>query len=127
MIEFINFFSSPNGAAIAWVFTVIGGFYGFVQKKQATEIKVKYETLDASNNELKIQTTKIKLECESLNASNNELQIRNENLTVTNSTLEQKIIQVENNDIHDNYQEVTQTGEKNVNQGVVKGDVTIEL
>jgi len=106
MTEFINFLSSPNGAAIAWVFTVIGGLYGLVKKKQATEIKIKFKTL---------------------NASNNELQIRNENLTVTNATLEQKIIQVENNDIHDNYQEVTQTGEKNVNQGVVKGDVTIEL
>ncbi|WP_298939802.1 hypothetical protein [uncultured Psychromonas sp.] len=127
MTEFTNFFSSPNGVAIAWVFTVIGGFYGLIQKKQANAIKVKYEILDASNNELKIQTTKIKLECESLNASNNKLQIRNENLTVTNTTLEQKIIQAENNDIHDNYQEVTQTGKNNVNQGVVKGDVSIEL
>jgi hypothetical protein len=127
MTEFLNVFGSPIAVAIAWICTVGSTFYAFSQRSQATAIKVKYESLDASNNELQIQTTKIKLECESLNTSNNELKIRNENLTVTNTTLEQKIIKSENNDIHDNYQEVNQTGKTNINQGVVKGDVTVEL
>ncbi len=99
----LSFFSSAEGIAIAWLCTVIGFGYAFLQKKEV------YKTKQILN---------------SMNISFSELRIKNENLKIENNNLVQKI---ETNDIHDNYQDVKQVGKNNVNQGVVKGDVNIEL
>ncbi|MBQ5158826.1 hypothetical protein FDK30_24990 [Citrobacter freundii] len=50
------------------------------------------------------------------------LEISNNDLKIQNTILQQKIINIEKNDIHDNYQEVHQHGQNNFNQGVIKGD-----
>lgn len=99
----LSFFSSAEGVAIAWICTVVGFGYAFFQKNQV------YKTKQILN---------------SLNISYNELKVKNQNLKIENNNLIQKI---ESNDIHDNYQDVTQTGKNNINQGVVKGDVNFEL
>lgn len=51
-----------------------------------------------------------------------KIKLKFESLQVQNMSLEQKIVEIEKNDIHDNYQEVHQNGENNFNQGVIKGD-----
>lgn len=99
----LSFFSSDEGISIAWICTVVGFGYAFFQQNQVYKIK---QILNSTN------------------VSFNELKVKNENLKIENNNLVQKI---ETNDIHDNYQDVTQVGKNNVNQGVVKGDVNIEL
>lgn len=94
MEEFLKFFGSSPAVAIAWICTVVSCIYAFVQKNNATKIEQKF----------------------------NSLNITYENLKIQNSSLEQKIIAIENNNIHDNYQEVHQSGKTNINQGVIKGD-----
>ena len=95
----LSFFSSESGIAIAWICTVVGFLWAFLQKVKTTKLKNQFDTLNNTYNELKIE----------------------------NTSLEQKIIAIENNDIRDNYQEVKQTGKNNINQGVVKGDVSFEM
>lgn len=99
----MDFFSSDIGVSIAWLCTVAGFGYAIFQQNQVSKTK---QILN------------------SINVSYNELKVKNENLKIENNNLVQKI---ETNDIHDNYQDVTQVGKNNVNQGVVKGDVNIEL
>jgi len=99
----LSFFSSAEGIAIAWICTVFGFGYAFFQKNQVSKTK---QILN------------------SMNISFNDLKVKNENLKIENNNLVQKI---ESNDIHDNYQDVKQVGKNNVNQGVVKGDVNIDL
>ncbi|BET96575.1 hypothetical protein Xvie_03772 [Xenorhabdus vietnamensis] len=94
MQEFWEIFGSAPFVAIAWVCTVVSCIYAFVQKSNVTKIKQKFNDLNITHNELKIQ----------------------------NTNLEQKIIEIEKNDFHDNYQEVHQHGQNNFNQGVIKGD-----
>ena len=94
MEEFYKIFSSPLAVAIAWICTVVSCIYAFIQKNKAVQIEQKY----------------------------NSLNITHENLKIQNSSLEQKIIDIENNNIHDNYQKVNQKGKTNINQGVIKGD-----
>lgn len=99
----LSFFSSPEGITIGWICTVASFIYALFQKNQVSKTK---QILNSTN------------------VSFNELKIKHENLTIENNNLVQ---QIETNDIHDNYQDVTQVGKNNVNQGVVKGDVNIEL
>ncbi|MDX4028572.1 hypothetical protein [Aliarcobacter skirrowii] len=99
----MDFFSSGVGVAIAWICTVCGFIFAIFQRNQV------YKTKQILN---------------SINTSYNELKVENENLKIENNSLIQKI---ESNDIHDNYQNVRQFGKNNVNQSVVKGDVSIEL
>lgn len=94
MEEFYKIFSSPPAVAIAWICTVASCIYACIQKSKEVKIKQKY----------------------------NSLNITHENLKIQNSSLEQKITDIENNNIHDNYQKVNQKGKTNINQGVVKGD-----
>lgn len=94
MEEFLNIFSSPLAVAIAWICTVFSCFYALLQKSNATKIRQKL----------------------------NDLNIKYNDLNIKNLSLEQKITEIENNDIHDNYQEVNQSGNTNINQGVIKGD-----
>ncbi|MFQ1758931.1 hypothetical protein ACK37B_08455 [Aeromonas veronii] len=94
MEEFLNIFSSPLSVAIAWICTVFSCFYALLQKSNATKIRQNF----------------------------NDLNIKYNDLNIKNLSLEQKITEIENNDIHDNYQEVNQSGNTNINQGVIKGD-----
>ncbi len=94
MEEFLNIFSNPLAVAIAWFCTVVSCIYAFLQKSNVTKIKQKF----------------------------NDLNIKYNDLNIKNISLEQKITEIENNDIHDNYQEVNQNGNTNINQGVIKGD-----
>lgn len=94
MEEFYKIFSSPPAVAIAWICTVVSCIYAFIQKNKVVKIEQKY----------------------------NSLSITHENLKIQNNLLEQKIIDIENNNIHDNYQKVNQKGKTNINQGVIKGD-----
>ncbi|PNW67787.1 hypothetical protein [Aeromonas veronii] len=93
MEEFLNIFSSPLAVAIAWICTVFSCFYALLQKSNATKIRQNF----------------------------NDLNIKYNDLNIKNLSLEQKITEIENNDIHDNYQEVNQSGNTNINQGVIKG------
>jgi regulator of replication initiation timing len=99
----LSFFSSAEGIAIAWICTVVAFIYALFQKNQVSKTK---QILN------------------SVNISYSELKVENENLRIENNNLIQTI---ESNDIHDNYQDVKQIGKNNVNQGVVKGDVTFDL
>ena len=101
----LSFFSSAEGITIAWICTVTGFGYALFQKNEVSKIK---QILNL------------------MNVTYNDLKVKNENLNIENNNLIQKI-KVESNDIHDNYQHVKQVGKNNVNQGVVKGDVTIEF
>ena len=81
-----------------------------------------------------MQVTKIKMQINSLSTSYNELKVKNKNLTIANNelnimntSLKQKITDIDSNQIHDNYQDIKQIGKNNINQGVVKGDVNIDL
>ena len=108
MEEFLHIFTKPTFVTIAWFCTVISCIYAFIQKSNLTKITQKFDILRVENNNLQQKF-------ESLEISHNALQIQNTNL-------EQKIVKIEKNDIHDNYQEVHQNGQNNFNQGVIKGD-----
>lgn len=94
MQDIFKIFGTDLAVAISWICTVVSCIYAFVQKSNAIKITNKFESLEVLYNTLQIQ----------------------------NTSLEQKIIEIEKNDIHDNYQEVHQNGENNFNQGVIKGD-----
>lgn len=94
MQEILGIFGSPPFVAIAWICTVVSCIYAFVQKNNVIKITQKFDNLSINHNDLKVE----------------------------NTTLEQKIVEIEKNDIHDNYQEVHQNGQTNFNQGVIKGD-----
>lgn len=95
MDDFLKLFSSNLAVAIAWLCTVLSFIYAFVQKSNSIKIEKEFNLLNITCEELKTQ----------------------------NFSLKQKIIDIETNDIHDNYQEVNQNGTTNINQGVIKGDV----
>lgn len=95
----LSFFSSPEGVAIAWVCTVFGVIFAILQTNKVFKLKREINSLDLSNSKLRIE----------------------------NNNLEQKIVSFEKNEIRDNYQEVKQTGRNNINQGVVSGDVNLDL
>jgi hypothetical protein len=59
MSEFLEWFSSPLGVAIAWVCTVVGFVYALVQRDSKNKLKVECETLETNNFELKQQITNI--------------------------------------------------------------------
>ena len=94
MEEVLKFFGSSPAVAIAWICTVVSCIYAFVQKNNATKIEQKF----------------------------NSLNITYENLKIQNSCLEQKITNIEKNNIYENYREVNQSGKTNISQGVIKGD-----
>ncbi|MCP4985658.1 MAG: hypothetical protein GY928_06180 [Colwellia sp.] len=95
----LSFFSSPAGVTIAWVCSVLGVVMALFQRGSAVKFEQEVNSLNIINNELK-----------------------SENINLVN-----KITSIENNEIRDNYQDVTQTGKNNINQGVVTGDVNIDL
>lgn len=66
--------------------------------------------------------SKIKQEFNVLSIQNNTLQQKNESLKISNNELKIQNTSLEQNDIHDNYQEVQQHGQNNFNQGVIKGN-----
>lgn len=59
MNEFLAWFSSPLGVAIAWVCTVVGFVYALLQRDEKNKLKIETETLEAKNYELKQQITTI--------------------------------------------------------------------
>ena len=90
MDEYLIWFSSPLGVAIAWVCTVVGFVYALVQQSAKNKIKIKCKKLEHHNYKL-----------------------------------EQKIISIQNNNIHGNKQEIKQNGNTNINTGVLHGDLTL--
>ncbi len=94
-----NFFSSETGVAISWLCTVIGFIFAIFQSSQ--KIKIHHKNIELQKDCYKMQTE------------------------ITN--LNQKIFELENSEIHNNKQHISQTGKNNVNQGVVKGDVHLDL
>lgn len=102
----LGFFSSPIGVAIAWVCTVAGFAFALFQTSKIV---------------------KLKQEINSLNFSHNKLKVENNELKVENTNLEQKFISSESNEMRDNFQGVKQAGKNNINQGVVNGDVNLDL
>ncbi|MEG2473423.1 hypothetical protein [Acinetobacter sp.] len=94
MTEFLDFFSSGPAVAIAWFCTVMSFIYALLQKNMVNKISNKNISLTTNYEKLKVDY----------------------------HNLEQKIINIESNDIHDNYQEVNQNGKTNINQGVIKGN-----
>ncbi|MFT5296628.1 MAG: hypothetical protein ACI9YH_002648 [Colwellia sp.] len=111
----LKIFSSDIAVAIAWLCTVASCVYALIQKSNVTNITHRFDSLTTTHNNLKIQNNSLVQKYQSLELSSNEL-------TIQNTNLEQKITEIENNDIHDNYQDVHQSGETNVNLGVLKGD-----
>ncbi|EHA13628.1 hypothetical protein [Halomonas sp. HAL1] len=109
----LSFFSSPFGAAVAWVFTVFGFIYSIVKRNEAAKINKYFAALKVSYNNLKIE--------------NKSLDLTNSELRIVNTNLEQKIVEIENSEISVDCHKVSQKGKNNVNQGVVKGDVNLEL
>lgn len=102
----LSFFSSPIGVTISWVCTVAGFSFALFQTTKVVKLKQKID---------------------SLNITHNKLRVVNETLSVENTHLKQKIVSFEKNEIRDNSQEVKQTGKNNINQGVVNGDVNLDL
>ncbi|WP_154914444.1 hypothetical protein [Klebsiella michiganensis] len=115
MQEFWIIFGSEPFVAIAWICTVVSCIYAFIQKNNVTKIEQKFSDLNITHSELTLQIDTLKQRNETLEISNNDLKIQN-------TILQQKIVNIEKNDIHDNYQEVHQHGQNNFNQGVIKGD-----
>lgn len=109
----LSFFSSPFGVAVAWAFTVFGFIYSIVKRNEVVKINKYFAALQVSYNDLKTEN-------KNLNLTNNELRI-------VNTNLEQKIVEIENSEISADCHRVSQKGKNNVNQGVVKGDVNLEL
>lgn len=60
MNEFLAWFSSPLGVAIAWGCTVIGFIVALLQRSAKHKFKIKCEKLEAHNYELKQQIISIK-------------------------------------------------------------------
>ncbi|OOF20541.1 hypothetical protein [Salinivibrio sp. IB872] len=52
MNEFLGWFSSPLGGAIAWVCTVSGFIYAFIQQSAKNKFKIKCEKLEIKNYKL---------------------------------------------------------------------------
>lgn len=115
MQEFWKIFGSEPFVAIAWICTVVSCIYAFIQKNNVTKIRQKFSDLNITHSELTLQIDTLKQRNETLEISNNDLKIQN-------TILQQRIVNIEKNDIHDNYQEVHQHGQNNFNQGVIKGD-----
>lgn len=94
MDPYLEFFGKPFAVAIAWICTVVGCGYAFLQRKSRLKIKHNYEKLEISYKELEIK----------------------------NFTLEQEIIEIKKTQIKDNQQKVVQNGSTNINQGILNGD-----
>ncbi|NOI23455.1 hypothetical protein [Vibrio mediterranei] len=52
MNEFLAWFSSPFGVAIAWVCTVVGFIYALAQQNEKNKFKIKCEKLETKNYKL---------------------------------------------------------------------------
>lgn len=88
----MEFFTSEIGSTIAWVCTVLGFIYGFLQTKSKRKLKVKIQNL----------------------------QIENKTLNTSVINLNSKIADFSKN-------EITQTGEKNVQTNTNTGGMTINM
>jgi len=104
LTDFLAWFTSPLGAAIAWFCTVIGFIYSLLQRNEKNRLKVHCESYRANNSELKVK-------CKTLEANNYELK--------------QQIISIKNNSTHDNQQDIKQEGTTNINTGVLNGNFNL--
>ncbi len=109
----IGFFSTPQGVAVSSLFTIGSFIFAVFQKSKVIKLSSEVEEKDLTIEKLEIKNTKI----------NKKLSI----VSKTNSDLVIKVNNLQNGDLTNRENPVSQAGKNNINNGDISGDVTLNL